>query len=68
MSENIMKFVVTVVLGAIFQLVLAWPLMLLWNIALVPAIDGVHQIDWIQAWLIMLIASLLFRSEINFKK
>lgn len=67
MNNKVTKFVVLVIISVIFQLFLAWPLMLIWNIALVPAIDGVHQIDWIQAWLIMMFVRVLFKTELSFK-
>jgi hypothetical protein len=65
MNNKVTKFVVLVIISVIFQLFLAWPLMLIWNIALVPAIDGVHQIDWIQAWLIMMFVRVLFKTELT---
>ena len=61
------KFTIMLVFGMILQLILAWPLMILWNDALVPAISGVHEIGWLQAWFLQVVAALLFRSEIKFK-
>lgn len=48
-----------VVLGLIFAL----PVMWLWNACLVPAVTGVHEIGWIQAWGISILCSLLFKSS-----
>ena len=50
---------------AIFVLlsfILAWPVMALWNGCLVGAVDGVHQITWLQAWGISILCSFLFKS------
>lgn len=49
---------------AIFVLlsfILAWPVMALWNGCLVGAIDGVHQITWLQAWGLSILCSFLFK-------
>ena len=50
---------------AIFVLlsfILAWPVMALWNGCLVGAVDGVHQITWLQAWGLSILCSFLFKS------
>ena len=49
---------------AIFVLlsfILAWPVMALWNGCLVGAVDGVHQITWLQAWGLSILCSFLFK-------
>ena len=53
-----------VFLGLLFSL----PVMLLWNIALVPAIPGLAQIGWLQAWGILILCSFLFKPTISNKK
>lgn len=56
----IVGFVLLIVaLGLIFAL----PVMWLWNACLVPAVTGVHEIGWIQAWGISILCSLLFKSS-----
>lgn len=47
----------------IVGLVLAFPVMLLWNGCLVGAITGVNDITWLQAWGILVLAGLLFKSS-----
>jgi len=44
-----------------FGLLLSLPVMLLWNAALVPAIPGLVEIGWLQAWGIMMLCSFLFK-------
>ena len=50
-----------VALIAVFAVVFALPTMLLWNWALEPAVDGIHQIGFFQAMGINLLASILFK-------
>jgi hypothetical protein len=50
-----------VVLG----LIMSYPIMLLWNACLVPAIPSIHEIEWLQAWGIMFLCGLLFKSDIT---
>ena len=44
-----------------FGLLFSLPVMWLWNIALVPAIPGLAQIGWLQAWGILILCGLLFK-------
>ena len=39
----------------------SWPIWMLWNGCLVGAVDGVHQITWLQAWGISILCSFLFK-------
>lgn len=50
-----------VILGLIFSL----PVMLLWNYCLVGAIAGVNEISWLQAWGILVLFGLLFKSNVS---
>ena len=45
----------------IFGLLLSLPVMLLWNLCLVPAIPGVLEIGWLQAWGLMILCGFLFK-------
>ena len=62
------KFIAAIMLAfggiafiAIFGLLFSLPVMLLWNIALVPAIPGIVQIGWLQAWGILILCNFLFK-------
>ena len=60
---------VIVVAGALFvSFLLAWPVMELWNGCLVPAVDGVKQIGWLQAWGLQFLINILFKVSIVNKK
>jgi phosphotransferase system glucose/maltose/N-acetylglucosamine-specific IIC component len=49
---------IVVVLGLLFS----YPVMLLWNGCLVPAVDGVKEIGWLQAWGLMILFGILFKT------
>jgi hypothetical protein len=49
---------IVVVLGLLFS----YPVMLLWNGCLVPAVDGVKEIGLLQAWGLMILFGVLFKS------
>lgn len=42
---------------------LSWPVMMLWNGCLVPAIKNFVEISWLQAWGISVLCSILFKSH-----
>lgn len=52
-----------IVAAALIGLVLAWPTQWLWNSILVEAIDGVNKISFWQAYGILLLSSILFKSH-----
>lgn len=54
---------IVVVLGLLFS----YPIMLLWNGCLVPAVDGVKEIGWLQAWGLMILFGLLFKTSVSSK-
>ena len=55
--------VLVVVLGLLFSL----PVMLLWNGCLVGAISGINDITWLQAWGIMVLFGILFKTSVSTK-
>ena len=50
-----------IALFVLLSFILAWPVMALWNGCLVGAVDGVHQITWLQAWGISILCAFLFK-------
>jgi hypothetical protein len=52
-----------VALLAFVAIILAWPTQLLWNYCLVGAVDGVHQITFLQALGINILFSILFKDS-----
>ena len=63
--EIIFKIIGLIAMVVLLGLVMSYPIMLLWNYCLVPAIPSIHEIEWLQAWGIMFLCSLLFKSDIT---
>ena len=60
---------VMIVAGALFvSFLLAWPVMELWNGCLVPAVDGVKPIGWLQAWGLQFLINMLFKVSVTTRK
>lgn len=51
-----------------FGLLFSLPVMWLWNVALVPAIPGIAEIGWLQAWGILILCGFLFKPSVNSSK
>ena len=55
-------------IGAVLlALIMAWPVQLLWNSCLVPAVNPINEITFLQALGINLLASLMFNSGVRSK-
>jgi hypothetical protein len=67
MDKVLVMIGLTIGVVVVFGLLFSLPVMWLWNICLVPAASGLHEIGWLQAWGIMALCSLLFKS-VNLKK
>jgi len=54
---------ITGIIGIILflGLLLSIPIWLLWNSCLVPAIDGVNEISWLQAWGLNILCTAMFK-------
>jgi len=65
--KNIVLASTAILLGVILSLLLAWPVVWLWNFAVAPTIDGVHELTFWQAYCLSLLVSILFRSNIKVK-
>lgn len=60
---GIIVFLVFVATVAIIGIIIAFPVMLLWNGCLVDAVTGIHEITWLQAWGLVVLFSILFKSH-----
>lgn len=60
--ETLGKLLANIVTVAILSLILSFPVMWLWNSCLVDAIYGIKEIGWLQAWGILILSGLLFKS------
>jgi hypothetical protein len=46
-------------------LIISFPVMLLWNGCLVPAITGVNEIGWMQAWGLTVLSTVFFKTTVT---
>lgn len=49
-------------------LLVSFPIMLLWNYCLVPAVWGMRDITWLQAYGIYILSICLFKTSISYKE
>lgn len=65
--ETIAKVIGLAVVGivaiVVLGLILSLPVMWLWNACLVAAIPGIKEIGWLQAWGLLVLFGLLFKSN-----
>ena len=66
--KYITAFIGLILILVLVSFLLAWPVMELWNQCLVPAVDGVREIGWLQAWGLQFLFGILFRTQISNKK
>lgn len=59
---------VTVLLVVVIGLLVSFPIMLLWNYCLVPAVSIASEITWLQAWGLLILFHALFKSSTYVKK
>lgn len=59
---------IAVVLVIVIGLLFSVPVMLLWNGCLVPAVTGLNEIGWLQAWGILVLCGLLFKTSTYTRK
>ena len=62
LSTAIGTFIGIIIIGAIISIIMAWPVQLLWNVCLVPAVDGIHELGFWQALGINVLFQMLFKS------
>jgi len=66
--EKVLGFVGGLAVAFLIIMLLSWPVMWLWNYALVPAVDGVNSINVLQALCLMFLSSILFKTQVNNNK
>lgn len=66
MFKSAATIVITTILAIIFvSFLLSFPLMLLWNGCLVPAIPVLNQVSWLQMWGISILIGCLFKTTVT---
>lgn len=61
--ENLQAAFKLIAIAILAIILMAWPVQLLWNAFLVPAVEGIHAITFWQALGIQLLATLLFKNS-----
>jgi hypothetical protein len=59
---------VVIVMIVVVGLLLSLPVMWLWNACFVPAVSGLNEIGWLQAWGILVLCGLLFKTHVTSKE
>lgn len=67
-SELVLLFIGIIATAIGLSLLMSYPVMLLWNGCAVPAITGLHEIGWLQAWGLSILTACLFKSSSVSKK
>lgn len=65
MKASIATFLGLLVGIALISFLISYPLMLLWNLCLVPAVSILREVGWLQMWGISILIGLLFKATIN---
>jgi len=60
--NNVFYYLILIGLIIVVGLVVSIPVMLLWNYCLVPAATIFNEITWLQAWGLLILFGLLFKS------
>lgn len=55
------QLLVIVLLSIVLSFILSYPLMILWNLCLVPAVSVLSQVTWTQMWGINILIALLVK-------
>ena len=66
--EKVGEFLGAMMVGLVIIAVLAFPVQWLWNICLVPAVNGINAIGFWQALGIMILANVLVKTSVDTKK
>ncbi len=66
LSKVIVTFIAALAVVVVLSLLMAYPIMWLWNWALVPAVDGINLISFWQALGLNILFAVLFKST-NYK-
>lgn len=65
--DSVVSAIGAVIVGVLVILIIgalmAFPVMWLWNLCLIPAVSGVHEITWMQAWGLLVLCGILFKNS-----
>ena len=63
MKKDWRAVIFALVVFVVVSVLLAWPVMMLWNGCLVDAVTGVREISWLQAWGLNFLFGILFNKN-----
>ena len=67
MREALSTVVFMVTMFVVLSLLMSYPLMLLWNGCLVPAVTVVREVGWLQMWGISVLVGLMVKTNFSTK-
>lgn len=67
-NEGILNVILVVVFAIVLGGLFALPVMWLWNGCLVPAVHGVNEISWRQAFGLQVLFVILFKTSVSTAK
>ena len=59
--DKVAGFIAALIASVFISMAMAYPLMMLWNYCLIPAIPGIKEVEWLQMWGI----TVLFKAFTN---
>lgn len=62
MIETFVKVVGFLTTAVLISFLLSYPLMILWNECLIPAVPGLKEVEWLQMWGINLLIGSMCKS------
>ena len=63
MKKDIGSVIFALAIFVVVSVLLAWPVMMLWNNCLVDSVTSVKEITWLQAWGINFLFGILFNKN-----
>jgi hypothetical protein len=67
-TDAIMAVMVVLIGILVLSFLLSFPLMLLWNGCLVPAVSVLNEVGWLQMWGISVLIGVMFKNSDTAKK
>ena len=68
-TQKILGVTISAILFVVaLSFLLSWPVMVLWNECLVPAVQGINQVTWLQAWGLSVLFGFLFNRTTTVKE
>jgi hypothetical protein len=68
MGEKFEMFALAVLMIIVIGILMAWPTQILWNTCLVPAVEGLNYIGFLQALGINILCGILFKNSSSSNK